>query len=173
MVCSLLGVAMGGIAEAGPMVGNAPAYVVMRPDTGIVAPRSAAMLPLESAVRTGDSARVVVREVSDGVATVDRSLAHQPVRPWLTELRLANTTTIYIDPLRNYRPYAWRGIDENHTILRAQRAGLSRLALPARVVVNPHVVAEDDAAGRDIQPRAILRIRKAPDEAPRKVALAE
>lgn len=163
---------MGGITHAGPVGASRAAYVMTRPEPGYA--QAAGWNPITRVpLRSGGSARVVVRPMVDYGLTLDRALSEQPARPWLTELQLANTTTIYIDPLDSYRDYAWRGIDENHSILKAKRLGLSRLALPTRVIRNPLAPGFEDATEPEILPRAIFRIRK-PDTTPmRKVALAD
>ncbi len=174
IVCSFAAAsAIGGLAHAGPLIGNESAYVVTRPGPGIVqpAPRIAddTTLPL----RHGDSARVVARPVADPGPTADRDLSRQSVRPWLTELQLANTTTVHVDPFRNYRQYTWRGIDQNHSIIKAQRLGLSRLTTPAYVVRNLRAWPVEAPQRPDIEPRAIFRIRKAQPQDQRKVAMAD
>jgi hypothetical protein len=174
IVCSFsAATAFAAAAHAGDVAQGRSAYVVTRPDPGVVAP-AAPLLTTNVPLRSGDSARVVVRPVVAPTLILDRAVSEQPVRPWLAEVRLANTTTIYVDPQANYRPHLTRGIDRNHTILKAQRLALSRMALPARVIRNHTLpVVDEQAARRDIRPRAIFRLIKPQPEGERKVAMAD
>ena len=168
-VCSLVACGWTAAAQAQPVSPARSAYVVTRPEPGLVrADRAAAtVVPL---IR-GHSAVALVRPVVDAGPTVGRDLSRQPVQPWLVPVRYANTTTIYVDPLENYQPYAWRGIDDNHSILKAQRLGLDQLARPTRVIRNPLVpVVQHREPG--VMPRPILKFRKPEPADTRKVALA-
>lgn len=135
------------------------AYVITRPEPGVVSPTGPRDLTSTLRLDPGGVERVVLRPVVEPTATVARPLSLQPVRPWLVELRLA-TTTIFIDPHASLRQDFNRGIDENHTLMRAQRLGLNRSALPARVIRNEQAAAIEALDHGGAVPQPILRFRK-------------
>lgn len=102
-------------------------------------------------------AAVVVRPVAAPAATVDRALAEQPVRPYLIEVRLVNTT-VYLDPAVDYGRKRVGSLDEDHFILKAQRVHASLQPQGPRVMYPPTPVEE--RAG-ETQPAFILH-RPAP-----------
>lgn len=99
----------------------------------------------------GDHARVyvVTRPIVVPAATVSRELSEQPVRPHLVEVQLVNTT-IFLDPDADYVNTGVNRIDENHSLIKAQRLARSLRAyansvrvihgMDAHEVINPHAI---------------------------------
>lgn len=133
-------------------------YVVTRPAPGIhsrVAPAPVVELPVGQRGAQG--------LVIEGSA----------VYPTLGRLVLANSATIYIDPLADYQTSRRGRLDENHTIVQAQNLLRSRLALRTRTITNPLARAQEEAA-RPVVPRAIIEVPRTPKEEPApKVALSQ
>jgi hypothetical protein len=97
-------------------------------------------------------AAIVVRPITNSAATVSRGLSEQPVRPFMIEVRVGNTTT-FIDPDVDYRGTGPGKLDEGHWIIRAQRK--------AAEVRGTHVVygrdhAKAEVRGEEIRPSMIL-----------------
>ncbi len=105
------------------------------------------------------TAVIVQRRVAQPAAVVSRSLAEQPVHPYLIEVRLANTTTVYLDPDRDYQYQNGNPIDTNHTLLQAQRLGRELNNPGVTIVRNERAADETQSMVRadEIQPRAILQ----------------
>ena len=97
---------------------------------------------------------IVYRPVFKPAATVDRELATQPVHPHLIEVAVGQTT-IMLDPHQNLRRPTG-GIDENHSLMRAQRQWLGRQAKPARVLQRPVSLSQIDEDRKTIFPRAVI-----------------
>jgi hypothetical protein len=135
------------------------AYVVTKPHPGIQStPTSAAgELPV-SADQPGVT--VVTNPIVNPAATVSRDLSQQPTRPDLATVRVG-VTTIHIDPDRNYTDGTRNRLDQNHSLVRAQRLFKSLHARKAYVVVNEQVRAAvgNRAADGEPQPRIIIDAR--------------
>ena len=76
---------------------------------------------------------VVTRPIVDPSVTVDRGLSEQPVRPWLIEVKLVNTK-VYLDPEADYIRQGDGQIDENHSLVAAQRLGRSLRAQSVQTI---------------------------------------
>lgn len=85
-------------------------------------------------------------------ATVDPAVADTPALPHLAKLKVGETTVL-IDPRANYQGKEPGGLDEGHSIIRAQR--LHEQLRPR----GAYVIRRGEASAPDtgwIQPRAIL-----------------
>lgn len=69
---------------------------------------------------TPNTARLILSARQHPEVEVSRTLAAQPVYPWMAKVFLGDQTTI-VDPLRPLRKNANRGLDEGHSLRRAQR----------------------------------------------------
>ncbi len=112
---------------------------------------------------------LVQRQVAEPAAVVSRELSQQPVHPHLIELKVAQTTT-YIDPAKDYQFQNGNPIDQNHSILRAQRLHAALNAPGVVIVRNPRAAEVEDQMIRadEIQPRAILQLPPRPGQQPQK-----
>jgi hypothetical protein len=84
----------------------------------------------------GSGVQIITRDVVEPAATVSRELSEQPVRPYLTEVKVV-TQIIQLDPAADYerQDNAEGRLDENHWILRAQRLARS-LSNPGVTVIH-------------------------------------
>ena len=103
---------------------------------------------------------IVLRSISEPAAVVSRALSEQPTRPWLIEVRRAGGTPIFLDPQENYERQGPNAIDENNSILRAQRQGVA-LRTPSVQIVRGNLNGSRVITGP--QPYMIL---EKPDQSP-------
>jgi len=106
-------------------------------------------------LRQGEQSRVTVvtRPVAVPAATVSRELSQQPVHPHLIEVRYVNTT-LYLDPNADYIHQGVNRIDDNHSLVKAQRLGRSLRAKGVTVIYgSPQRAALDPM---NIEPRAVI-----------------
>lgn len=80
------------------------------------------------------SAVIVRRPVAYPEVVVPRALSEQPGRPWLIEIRVGGSTTVYIDPEANYTHQNPDPLDANQLIPRAQQVYRSHLGNRAYIV---------------------------------------
>jgi len=104
--------------------------------------------------RQHQSVQIVTRRVVEPAATVSRALSEQPVRPHMVELRIADRTTFFDPQAEHLQPRRFR-IDENHTIIRAQRLANSLNARPVTVIYG-----SDAAAERNLEPQPHIILLK-------------
>lgn len=74
-----------------------------------------------------NAAKIVVPATKHPEVAVSRPLAAQPTRPWMVEVAIGSLTT-KLDPLRNLTDDG--GLDENHTLVQAQRQFLRIKRVP-------------------------------------------
>ena len=96
---------------------------------------------------------IVSRQVVEPAATVSRSLSEQPVRPFLVEVKIVNTTT-FIDPMSDLQYQGVGKIDDDHSLLKAQR--LARARMSAGVVTYRSLATQPTVAGVMPTPAMIL-----------------
>ena len=125
-----------GFALAPAALAAGPTYVVKGSDSSgstakaePTSPEPARMVPLDHPER--DAVRIVERDVSKPAATVSRELRQQPVYPDLIELEVG-VQRVLIDPERDYQHKPWGGLDEDHSIIQAQRQARPRDSRPQR-----------------------------------------
>lgn len=81
---------------------------------------------------------IVLRPIVEPAAVVSRELSEQPTRPWLIEVRRpGRSLQMFLDPQENYERQGPNPIDENNSILRAQRIG-NALRNPGVQIVRGH-----------------------------------
>ena len=136
------------------MIDRTSAHIVTRDSPARVEAREVERVPV-SPVRSRYP-HIVYRPVFETAATIDRELAMQPVHPHLIEVSVGHTT-ITLDPHQNLRRPTG-GIDENHSLMRAQRQWLDRQAKPARVLRRPEALAQTDEDHGVIRPSAIIPV---------------
>jgi len=130
---------------AGPLTGSALASRAY-----VVTAHSGAPVHAMTHEHRADRARTL----RPTVAVVNR--VHVPQHQ-LVEVRV-NKTTIYLDKQADYQYQNGYGIDQNHSLLRAQRLARALDGQPVTVVRNEHLPHPDasDLQVHDIQPRAIF-----------------
>ena len=102
-------------------------------------------------------AYLVRRPIVYPEATVGRWLSNQPVHRHLGVYEMAGTR-ISFDPQANYhRQRAYEDkIDDNHSLLKAQRLYSSLNRQGARIVINRREKNDEQMTGRTIRPRMII-----------------
>lgn len=152
--------ALGLAAAAAPSHASEPAFLITRADTTSQETLERRHQPIKGFVQIGyplrDAVGLIHRPVLVPSATVSKAVSETPVLPHLARLQVG-VTTILIDPEVNYLAEQPGGIDENHSIVKAQRTWKALNAKPAfvtRRVARP-VAGSVDAAVAPT-PRAIL-----------------
>ena len=114
-----------------------------------------------------------------------RHLRVDRILPYQAEVMIENFTSIYIPLHVDYRSQArpWDGgIDEDHSIVRAQRLMISMTTATFASVVGNPLLAEDADMHDEIRPRAVIHVPvprkfrdrdKAPKAEPEKLVLAD
>lgn len=96
---------------------------------------------------------VVTRPIVEPAATVSRALSEQPVRPFMIEVKIVNTTT-FLDPLTDLQYQGVGKIDDDHSLLKAQRLG--RAMMSSGVMTYRGRAVEPALAGGAPTPSMIL-----------------
>ena len=113
-----------------------------------------------------DRVELVERRVVEPAAVVSRALSEQPTYLHEVQLDVINTP-IWVDLSENYTDERHGGLDDNHSIVKAQRIARSLRANHARVVRNPARAQHRDAAA--IKPVIVIekpKVNDGPDPIP-------
>lgn len=101
------------------------------------------------------STRLIIHPVVDPGLTIDPDLARQPTRPDLIRVRVVGAM-VELDPGVDYLHTSDdRHLDDNHTLLRAQRLHRS-LTAPAAAIVRGDGAPPPSVDVSRIQPRAVI-----------------
>ncbi len=145
---------------AGASAGNGTAYLVTGSD---LVPHQSMQLrhvPIKGFTQIGrphrDAVGLIHRATIVTAATVSRDVSETPALPHLARVQYGGTT-ILVDPEVNYLKKRPGGLDEGHSIVRAQRTFKAVQALPARTIRRPEALRSDSGASAELPtPRAIL-----------------
>ncbi|MCE9591114.1 MAG: hypothetical protein K8S99_11380 [Planctomycetes bacterium] len=103
----------------------------------------------------GPRVYVVTRDIVEPAAIVTRELSEQPVRPDLIEVRMVNTTVL-LDPDADYYHQGVNPVDQNFSLLKAQRLARSLRGYARGVTVIYGGPVRETIDVNSIKPRMIM-----------------
>jgi hypothetical protein len=146
---------------AGPAFADTGTYIVKGSDRQATPPRGSVDTTTVERTPLADPQRrdvqIVHRQVVEPAATASRSLRQQPTYPDLVEVQVGGTT-ILVDPYRELAHKPWGGIDENHSLIKAQRQADVPRPLPQGYIVYGSDAGPSEASDAPAEPAAVIPV---------------